>query len=83
MKENTTLPGKYINGAKRISVRKYKILDTIFPDRILNGLFNIREYKIPPLSQNDRYFLHEYYKEYNEKLFDLLGVRKTWNNPLT
>ena len=66
----------YKKGEKRFSAKKYKILDAVLPDFLLRGIFDIQEFKVPPLSKEDRNFLQEYYAEYNEKLFEILG-RKT------
>jgi len=61
-----------------LSQRDLKIVEKLLPKSLALKLLAFLEYKFQPISAEDKIFLREYYREQNEKLFNLLNIHKDW-----
>ena len=70
----------YRLGGYVLSQRDLKLIEKLLPKVLISRLLNLIEYRFGPISQEDKKFLKEHYQDLNEKLFDLLNIRKDWND---
>lgn len=70
----------YKIGKNILSKREISRIRKLFPHGIANKFLYLLEHKFGSINQEDRGYLREYYYHLNEKLFDLLDIRKDWND---